>query len=91
MQGNDFFGSEKAFRAILPGKIALTCERIAEREKIPPVVALERFYESPTYRELEIESTKRWWESPAELARDYAVESQGASAASPAGAVKGEK
>lgn len=80
MPGNDFFGSEKAFRALLPGKIALACERIAEREKIPPVVALERFYESPTYRELEIESTKRWWESPAELARDYAVECPGTSA-----------
>ena len=68
---SDFFANEKAFRVLLPGKIALTCERIAEQGGVSPIEALAKFYESPAYRELEIESSKRWWESPAELARDW--------------------
>jgi len=68
---SDFFANEKAFRSLLPGKIALTCERIAEQSGMAPIEALAEFYESPAYRELEAESSKRWWESPAELARDW--------------------
>ena len=71
MFGGECFKSEKAFRAILPGKIALVCERIADECGVSPMEALARFYASPTYAELEIESTKRWWESPAELFRDW--------------------
>ena len=56
---------------MLPGKIALTALRIAESERITPREALGRFYASTTYRSLEDESTKCWWESPHELHRDY--------------------
>ena len=68
---SDYFKSEKAFRALLPGEIALVCERIAEMEGMTPLAALTSFYASPAYRGLQDESTKRWWESPAELARDW--------------------
>ena len=68
---SDYFQSEKAFRAMLPGKIALTALRIAESERITPREALGRFYASATYRSLEDEATKSWWESPHELHRDY--------------------
>lgn len=71
MFASDYFQSEKAFRAMLPGKIALTALRIAESERITPREALGRFYASATYRSLEDESTKSWWESPRELHRDY--------------------
>ena len=71
LTNHEFFKSEKAFRALLPGKIALTAMRIADGQKIPPREALDRFYFSPTYSQLENESTKCWWESPAELCRDY--------------------
>ena len=68
---SDYFPNEKAFRAILPGKIALVCERIADEGNVEPMEALVQFYQSPAYAELEVESTKRWWESPAELYRDW--------------------
>ena len=65
---SDYFDSEKAFRAMLPGKIALACQLIAQQEDIAILDALGRFYESPTYALLEREPTKYWWESPAQLA-----------------------
>ena len=74
---SDYFQSEKAFRALLPGKIALTVIRLAEEAGISPRAALGDFYGSRTYCALEDESTKRWWESPRELVRDFAAEKQG--------------
>lgn len=73
MFSSDYFASEKAFRAMLPGKIAMTAIRLAEAERISPLDALGRFYASETYRVLEDESSKSWWESPRELARDFAL------------------
>ena len=71
---SDFFPSEKAFRAMLPGKIARTAMRVAAASGIRPREALSRFYASPTYARLEDEASKSWWESPQELSRDYALD-----------------
>ena len=75
MFNSDYFPSEKAFRALLPGKIALAAVRLAEDRGVSPRAALGDFYASPTYCALEDESSKRWWESPRELYRDFAAES----------------
>ena len=74
MFASDYFQNEKAFRALLPGKIALTVVQLSEDMGISPRAALGRFYTSQTYNALEDESTKRWWESPRELCRDFAAE-----------------
>ena len=71
---SDYFPSEKAFRAMLPGKIALTAILVADADGITPREALARFYNSPTYARLEDESSKSWWESPHELCRDFALD-----------------
>ncbi len=71
LTNHDYFKTEAAFRALLPGKIALTAMQIADAKSISPREALGRFYASPTYRQLEDEATKCWWESPSELCRDY--------------------
>ena len=68
---SDYFPNEKAFRAMLPGKIALTAVRLADAKHVDPLEALGLFYTSETYRRLEDEQTKSWWESPRELCRDY--------------------
>ena len=68
---SDYFPNEKAFRAMLPGKIALTAVRLADAKHVDPLEALGLFYSSDTYRQLEDEQTKSWWESPRELCRDY--------------------
>lgn len=75
MFSSDYFPSEKAFRALLPGKIALTAVRLADDGGISPRAALGNFYASRTYGALEDESSKRWWESPRELCRDFKAES----------------
>lgn len=75
MFSSNYFANEKSFRAMLPGKIALTTMRLAEAKKIAPLKALNLFYTSETYRHLEDESTKTWWESPRELCRDFLVTS----------------
>ena len=68
---SDYFPNEKAFRAMLPGQIALTAVRLADAKHVDPLEALGLFYTSETYRRLEDEQTKSWWESPRELCRDY--------------------
>lgn len=45
---SDFFPSEKASRAMLPGKIARTAIHVAAASGIRPREALSRFYASPT-------------------------------------------
>ncbi len=71
---SDYFPSERAFRAMLPGKIALTAILVADADGITPREALSRFYNSPTYARLEDEASKSWWESPQELCRDFALD-----------------
>lgn len=71
---SDFFSSEKAFRAMLPGKIARAVIHVATTNGIRPREALSRFYASPTYARLENEASKSWWESPQELSRDFALD-----------------
>lgn len=71
---SDFFKSEKAFRALLPGKIAIAAETLAKTRQLSPREALALFYNSSTYKRLETESTKCWWESPSELCRDIVID-----------------
>lgn len=72
----EFKMTPKAFRALLPGKIAAITEYIAENDNITPLDALRKFYSSATYQMLEREDTKCWWESPTQLYQDYRAESE---------------
>ena len=44
---------------------------ISEEEKSSVKNALLKFYKSSVYKELEIEQTKRWWQSSLELFEDF--------------------
>ncbi|MDR1923188.1 MAG: hypothetical protein LBQ66_02345 [Planctomycetaceae bacterium] len=59
--------TQQNFRILLPGKIAAVVEKIQEAKNCSDKAALLEFYNSELYQELEIEATKRWWESPAQL------------------------
>ncbi|MGL4944040.1 MAG: hypothetical protein ACRC46_12715 [Thermoguttaceae bacterium] len=65
--------TQKNFRALLPCKIAAVVEKIRDEKKLSSKEALLVFYDSDVYRELEIEETKCWWESPAQLYRDLVL------------------
>ena len=62
--------TQKNLRTLLPGKIARATMLLAEDMQCTPKEALLRFYRSKVYKELEIEQTKRWWQSPLELFED---------------------
>ena len=58
-------------RVLLPAKVALTLEEIAKARNTEPADEIAAFYASDVYRNLERESTKYWWFSPAELCDLY--------------------
>ena len=58
-------------RVLLPAKVALTLEEIARARNTEPADEIAGFYSSDVYRNLENESTKYWWFSPAELCDLY--------------------
>jgi hypothetical protein len=59
--------TQQNFRVLLPGKIAQIVVKICQSRRCSAKTAILEFYNSKLYRELEIEETKRWWESPAQL------------------------
>ncbi|MDR0338630.1 MAG: hypothetical protein LBI18_16280 [Planctomycetaceae bacterium] len=59
--------TQQNFRALLPAKIAAIVAKICEAKKCSAKNAILEFYQSEIYRELEIEETKYWWKSPAQL------------------------
>ncbi|MDR2762136.1 MAG: hypothetical protein LBB88_05995 [Planctomycetaceae bacterium] len=59
--------TQNNFRFLLPSKIAAVVDKICETKKCPIKTALLEFYNSKLYAELEIEKTKRWWQSPEQL------------------------
>lgn len=63
--------TQENLRSILPGKIARTIMLISEEEKSSVKNALLNFYKSSVYKELEIEQTKRWWQSSLQLFEDF--------------------
>lgn len=63
--------TQENLRSILPGKIARTIMLISEEEKSSVKNALLKFYKSSVYKELEVEPTKRWWQSSKELFEDF--------------------
>ena len=63
--------TQENLRSILPGKIARTIMLISEEEKSSVKNALLKFYKSSVYKELEIEQTKRWWQSSLQLFEDF--------------------
>lgn len=71
MNTEEFTLTPVAFRSLLPCKIAQTVDKIAQKYHISPLDAFRTFYRSRLYQTLENERTKCWWESPAELLRDY--------------------
>ena len=62
--------TQENLRTILPGKIARAVMMLAESRHCSPKEALLQFYGSRVYKELEIERTKRWWQSSSELFED---------------------
>ncbi len=64
--------TQENLRSILPGKIARTIMLISEEEKSSVKNALLKFYKSSVYKELEIEQTKRWWQSSLRILRRLA-------------------
>ena len=58
-------------RVLLPSKVALTLEEIAKARNTEPADEIAAFYASDVYHNLENESTKYWWFSPAELCDMY--------------------
>ena len=63
--------SQDNLRVLLPSKVALTLEEIAKARNTEPADEIAAFYASDVYRNLEKESTKYWWFSPAELCDMY--------------------
>jgi hypothetical protein len=63
--------NQENIRLLLPAKIARTVELIAANKHLSPWEVLTEFYSSQLYKELEIEKSKRWWESPLQLSKDY--------------------
>lgn len=63
--------SQDNLRVLLPSKVALTLEEIAKARNSEPADEIAAFYASDVYRNLEKESTKYWWFSPAELCDMY--------------------
>jgi hypothetical protein len=59
--------TQENFRILLPGKIAVIIDQICEAKGCSIKTALLDFYNSKLYSELEIEKTKRWWQSPMQL------------------------
>jgi hypothetical protein len=66
--------SPKLFRCLIHHKAAVVATYISEEDDILPLDALRKFYLSQTYKQLENETTKCWWESPAQIYRDYCRE-----------------
>ncbi len=63
--------TQQNVRFLLPVKIAQTIALIAQAENISIDKALLEFYRSQTYANLERETSKYWWFSPAQLFQDY--------------------
>ena len=55
-------------------EVGLTLEEIAKARNTEPADEIAAFYASDVYRNLERESTKYWWLSPAELCDLYLEE-----------------
>lgn len=55
----------------IPHKAAGVIDMIAEEEKISTLDALRKFYSSKTYKQLEDEETKLWYESAISLYQYY--------------------
>ncbi len=63
--------TQQNVRYLLPAKIAQTVAMIARAENLSHQNALLVFYCSQTYANLERETSKYWWFSPAQLFQDY--------------------
>ena len=59
---------------ILPSKISLVAEMIADDENISIVEAIKRIYSSKTYQRLERESSKLWHVGPTSLFQEISDE-----------------
>lgn len=52
---------------LLPGKVLAVAEMYARHHDVSVLDAMRKVYASGMYRELEQESTKRWYEGPVSL------------------------
>ncbi len=65
--------SQKNLYLFLSGKISLVVDLIREQNHLTPTEAIEKFYESKTYQDLENEETKLWHLGPVPLYQDYVM------------------
>lgn len=63
--------TQETLSDIIPSKMALAVDLIAQKNGEDPVRILPRFYASDVYAKLSDESTKYWWFGPAELCELY--------------------
>lgn len=56
---------------LLPGKVSKLVQIYAEEKGITPLEALQDFYASNTYRDLEKEETKLWHLGPVALYEEF--------------------
>ena len=66
-----FTPNQQNFRVLLPAKIAQVVGMIQADTGMSVQEAFSAFYNSPVYADLETEATSCWWESPADLYRDF--------------------
>ena len=59
---------------ILPSKIALMADIISKKSGDDPVKIMTDFYQSNTYKLLQVEATKYWWFGPAQLGELFTEE-----------------
>lgn len=63
--------ARKNFHIVIPGKVADIVCFIVEDFGVTPLEALSWFYDSPTYKNLEVEQTKYWHWGSVSLYDDF--------------------
>ncbi len=69
--------ARRHFEITIPGKVEDIVGYICNDKKTNPLQALRLFYNSETYRKLEIESTKYWHWGSVSLYQEYLQEMSG--------------
>lgn len=68
--------ARRTFYITIPQKVLGVVKFIVEDYHFTPLVALKAFYQSSTYRKLEVESTKYWHLGPVALYEDWLYDQQ---------------
>lgn len=63
--------TQENIRSIIPSKVARICNLYSQKMNVSFIEALKLFYKTSIYKDLEVEDTKVWWQSPAEIVLDW--------------------